>query len=132
LPLFIKLLKVEEVDDHRAEADQIEEIRLQLAKESVSHLDDHYTNEMQKHETIARIKEQLQRSIHATEMVLSEQTKKEDLASVRGLYREIMLELIALRRQGLNRLRFEKKYDDEVIRGMETNLDLEEARLNKQ
>ncbi|MFD2887079.1 Na+/H+ antiporter [Chitinophaga cymbidii] len=132
LPLFIKLLKVEEVDDHRAEADQIEEIRLQLARESVAHLDQHYVQEMQQYETIARIKEQMLRSIRATEMALGEQTRKEDLASVRGLYRDIMLELTALRRRGLNRLRFEKKYDDEVIRDMEHNLDLEEARLNKQ
>jgi CPA1 family monovalent cation:H+ antiporter len=132
LPFFIRLLKVEEVDDHRAEADQIEEIRLQLAKESVAHLDHRYTKEMEQYETIARIKEQLLRSIRATEMALGEQTRKEDLASVRGLYRDIMLELTALRRRGLHRLRYQRKYDDEVIRNMEHNLDLEEARLNKQ
>jgi CPA1 family monovalent cation:H+ antiporter len=86
---------------------------------------------MQQYETISRIKEQLERSINATEKTLNEENKKHALASVRKLYRDIMLELIALRRAGLNEFRLEKKYDDEVIREMEHNLDLEEARLNK-
>jgi len=40
--------------------------------------------------------------------------------------------LIELRRRELHRIGEEKRYDDEVIRDLEYNLDLEEARLNKQ
>lgn len=42
-----------------------------------------------------------------------------------------MLELINLRRNALHLLAEEKRYDEEVLRDMEHNLDLEEARLNK-
>jgi CPA1 family monovalent cation:H+ antiporter len=42
-----------------------------------------------------------------------------------------MLELIDVRRRGLHAIGEEKKYDDEVIRDIEYNLDLEEARLNR-
>lgn len=87
---------------------------------------------MAEYPTIGRIKEQLLRSIEATESTSNEQEKKDQLFSVRMLYRRVMLELVTLRRSGLERFRREKKFDDHVIREMEHNLDLEEARLNKQ
>ncbi|GAA4807061.1 Na+/H+ antiporter [Olivibacter ginsenosidimutans] len=132
LPLFLKVLKVDEIDEYVPERDQVEAIRLQLAKESIHYLDKKYEREMAEYPTIGRIKEQLQRSIEATESTSNEQEKKDQLFSVRMLYRRVMLELVALRRAGLERFRREKKFDDHVIREMEHNLDLEEARLNKQ
>ncbi|MDR6784459.1 Na+/H+ antiporter [Pedobacter africanus] len=131
LPIFLRMLKVEEVDELVPEDEQIEAIRLQLARECVGYLEENYSNEMSQFETIARIKEQLERSIRATERTLLEQSQKEEVTSVRKLYREIMLELIDLRRKGLKRLKATKKYDHEVLRNMEDNLDLEESRLNK-
>lgn len=130
LPIFLKLLKVEETDDHIPFDQQKEAIRLQLAKESVTFLNNKYNQEMKEFETIARIKEQLERSINATEQSLTEQ--REQVASVRKLYGKIMLDLIKLRRKELNKLRSTKQYDDEVIRDLESSLDLEEARLYKQ
>ncbi|WP_316812532.1 Na+/H+ antiporter [Pedobacter heparinus] len=131
LPIFLRLLKVEEIDEHIPEDEQLETIRMQLAKECVSYLNEHYSAEMNQFETIARVKEQLERSIRATERTLIEQSQKEEVTSVRKLYRQIMLELIDLRRKGLKKMKATKKYDHEVLRDMEDNLDLEEARLNK-
>ncbi|MBN9379693.1 MAG: Na+/H+ antiporter [Chitinophagaceae bacterium] len=131
LPLFIRLLKVEEIDEYIPEEEQIEAIRLELAKRCITYLDDNYSYEMDQYETLARIKEQLARSITATESTGHQKEKKQALNTVRSLYRKIMLELVTLRREGLNRFRLEKHYDDEVIRIMENNLDLEEARLNR-
>lgn len=130
LPIFLRLLKVEETDDHVPFEQQKEAIRLQLAKESVTFLNNKYNQEMKEFETIARIKEQLERSINATEQTLTEQ--REQVASVRKLYGKIMLDLITMRRIELNKLRATKQYDDEVIRDLESSLDLEEARLYKQ
>jgi Na+/H+ antiporter len=130
LPLFIRFLKVEEVDDFEPAEEQIEAIRLQLAKESVAYMDQYYSTEMSDYETISRIKEQLLRSIRATEKAAVEDNKAA-LGSVRQLYRDIMLELVEHRRDGLSRLAIEKKFDDDIIRKMEHNLDLEEARLRK-
>ncbi|HVU57960.1 MAG TPA: Na+/H+ antiporter [Puia sp.] len=131
LPLFIRVLKVKEVDEHAPEEDQIDAIRLELAKRCITYLDDNYAYEIDQYETIAAIKEQLSRSITAAESTVHHKEKKQALKTVRALYRKIMLELITLRREGLNRFRLEKNYDDQVIRIMENNLDLEEARLTK-
>lgn len=132
LPFFLRILKVGEIDEYTSVQDQVESIRLQLAKESIKYLDKKYEHEMEEFPTIGRIKEQLQRSIDATESTLNEQEKKDKLISVRMLYRRIMLELVTLRRAGLEQFRKERKFDDHVIREMEHNLDLEEARLSKQ
>jgi len=132
LPLFLKLLKIEEVDDYVPTADQIEAIRLRLAKSSIQYLDKHYDQEMEEYATIGRIKEQLERTIAVTENSTEEQEKKEKLISVRMLYRRIMLELITFRRKELDKLQKEKKYDDHVLRELVHSLDLEESRLNKQ
>lgn len=129
LPLFIHWLKVEEIDEYIPIEDQIEDIRLELAKRSVAYLDANYSYEMEQYETISRIKEQLLRSIQATEQTRHTESDKNAVMTVRALYRNIMLDLIALRRQGLQELRLLKRYDDEVIRILESNLDLEEARL---
>ncbi|ACU05701.1 Na+/H+ antiporter [Pedobacter heparinus] len=131
LPVFLRVLKVEEIDEHIPEDEQLETIRMQLAQECVNYLNQHYSNEMSQFETIARVKEQLERSIRATERTLIAQSQKEEVVSVRRLYRQIMLELIELRRKGLRKMKATKKYDHEVLRDMEDNLDLEEARLNK-
>jgi len=131
LPLFLKWLKIEETEERVPEDEQIESIRLQLARDCVAYLDEKYGREMNQFETIARIKEQLERSIRATEHTLIEQSQKEEVGSVRKLYRKIMLELVTLRRVGLANLKSTKQYDHEVLRDMEDNLDLEEARLNK-
>ncbi len=130
LPLFLKWLNVEEVDDFKPVEEQIEAIRLQLAKESVIYLDENYLDEMEQHETIRRVREQLLRSISATEKA-AKNDGKVALGSVRKLYAQISIELIELRRKGLYKLSKEKKYDDEVIRELEHTLDLEEARFKQ-
>lgn len=131
LPIFLRLLKVEEIDEVVPIEEQTESIRLRLAKQSVAHLDTHYTDEMATYETIARIREQFIRSIQATELALNETDKKNELASVRRLKRKISLELLELRRRSLHEMAQEKRYDDQVIRDLEHSFDLEEARLNK-
>lgn len=131
LPLFIKVLKVEEIDYYVPVEEQIEDIRYKLASKSVSYMDQNYHKEMSQYDTIARIKEQIKRTMYITEHSRAEANSKTQIGSVRTLYTKIMLELINLRRAQLHKLDKENKYDDFVIRDMENNLDLEEARLNK-
>ena len=86
--------------------------------------------EKQEYETIARIKEQLLRSI-----TLSENAKLADnraqLTAVRSLYNKIMLEIVGIRRNGLYKIREEKHYDSSIIKELEYTLDLEESRLKR-
>ena len=131
LPLFIKLLKLKEIDDYRPEVEQLEEIRLRLSKNALNYIDKHYSQELQEYESMAKIKEQIMRNITLSELNLSEQNDEATARSERKLNRKVMQELVKLRRSLLHTIRYEKKYDDSVIRDMEHSLDLEEARLAK-
>jgi CPA1 family monovalent cation:H+ antiporter len=131
LPVILRIMKVSEVDDVRSPEEQIEEIRLQLARQSMSYLHKKYGRQEEDNDGVKRIKEQIERNIALAEQVMADEISKEKLGSDRGLYKKVMLELIDVRRRGLHAIGEEKKYDDEVIRDIEYNLDLEEARLNR-
>ena len=132
LPIFIKFLKVEEIDDYVPDDEQIEDIRYRMALNAVEYLDENYSEEMEEYESISRIKEQLSRSVAATDRSRDQGSESLQVGKSRKLYKNIMLDLIAQRRLYLRKLEDEKKYEDYIIRDIEDNLDLEEARLNKQ
>ncbi|RFS22725.1 Na+/H+ antiporter [Chitinophaga silvatica] len=129
LPLFIKWLKVEEVDPSVPPDEQIAAIRLLLSKQSIEYLDTHYAEEMMKYSNIAGIREQYLLTVTVLENSIQDKTKAPAIKNARKLYKKIMLEILNLRRQSLRTMRAEKKYDDEVFKFLESNLDLEEARL---
>lgn len=131
LPLFIKLLKVKEIDDYIPEEEQIAAIRLQLDKEALQHLQSNYSYEIEHYDAINRVKSNLETSVATAEAILGDNGNNEDIKTAGGLSQKILLELINIRRQGLIAMRIEKKYDDKVLKKLEHNLDLEEARLSK-
>lgn len=128
LPFLIRWVKLEEMDMEVPEKVQIESIRLALAKEAIHYMDKNYAAEMAQYETIARVKEQYQRSIRATEDALDDEAKIR-LSGVRALYTKVALELIQIRRQELEKFRSDKQFDNDIIKQIEHNLDLEESRL---
>lgn len=131
LPWIIKIFKVQEIDDFIPEEEQMAAVRLRLGKESLDYLSSNYAYEIEHYDAIARIRENLQINVATAEASISPGKDNEDIKTVKGLTQKIMLELINIRRQGLISMRLEKKYDDKVLRTLEHNLDLEEARLTK-
>ncbi len=130
LPIFLNVLKVKETNEVLQPEEQIEIIRLRLARKSVAYLESHYSSEVAEHGTVKRIMEQLRRSIIAAERG-KEQERQDYLDSIRDLGKRIVLELLKLRRVELHAIHEENVYDEEVIRDIENDLDLEESRLNK-
>jgi monovalent cation/hydrogen antiporter len=131
LPFFLKWMKIEEVDDEMPPEEQIDEIRLALMKQAVAYLDRRHADNDDKHNIVQHIRDQLARNLELSEQGVATQLSKEELGSSRQLYKKIMLELIDLRRHGLEKISSENKYADEVLKDMTHNLDLEEARLNR-
>jgi CPA1 family monovalent cation:H+ antiporter len=125
-------MKIGEIDEYVPEEVQVEEIRYLVNQYIVAYMEEHYKDAMEKYESVARIKEQYERSIAATEKSRNELSVKEFVGSSRRLNKKIMLDIIEQRRLFLQRLEGEKKYEDYVIRDMEYSLDLEEARLIRQ
>lgn len=130
LPVFLRILKVEEAKENLLPNEQMDAIRLRLARQSATYLESNYSSEMAEYSSIQRIMEQIRRTINAT-AAGKEQDEKDLLDSAQDLNKKILLELLQLRRLGLHSIHEENLYDEEVIRDLENNLDLEESRLNK-
>lgn len=129
LPLIIKKLKFKDDEEEGMPAkEQLETIQLSLAKLSLLYIEGNYAKEIQEIETIKRLRDQYIRSITLTEQAKVDNTK-EALGSIRGLHNKILLELITLKRKNLHNVCSHQKFDDDIIKEIEYNLDLEESRL---
>ena len=128
LPLIIKLLKIKSHDDNAA---QEQTVRLRMAAAVLEYLETRYGNEIAAHETFARVKERYERMIEYASRKLADAEAEESRPEFLTTYRKMLLEIVAVRREEIVRLRREKTFSDELLREKEHELDLEEARLNK-
>lgn len=129
LPLVIKLLKIEEIDDLIPEAEQAARIKLRLMKVSIVHLEEHFKKEIDENELVANLKKRLENSISLTTERLESLECKEMNFDEMHDYNKIYLHIIAAQRKELNRIRKEKVFELEVIQKQEIQLDFDESKL---
>ncbi|GGM89837.1 Na+/H+ antiporter [Dyadobacter beijingensis] len=125
LPIVLRLFQVREVEEDLSVEQQMEMIRLHLARRSVDYMKEHYHSEIRNYGSVKRMMEQLQRTIAFADPA------QDDRDSARALKKKIMIELVAMQRACLHAIDDENKFDEDVIRDAEHNLDLEESRLKK-
>jgi len=130
LPVIIRLLKIK---DDSEENDQQQEmaIRLRLATAALDHMQTEYSHELGSVDAYNRLKERYERMISIANKKLSHDENITAKAAFLPKYRQMLIELVTIRRKELQKLRNEKIYSDELIRNKEWELDLEEARLNE-
>jgi monovalent cation/hydrogen antiporter len=128
LPFVIRWLKLRD-DESETAAEQELEVRLRLASAALTYMQSEHGDELGDVDAFRRLKERYERMIEITNKKL---LKEEDMAVTGGFlprYRRMLLEIVAVRRKALQELRREQKYDAELLRNKEWELDLEEARL---
>ena len=127
LPFFIRAFKLKD-DDERIE-EQEPAVRLRLAVAALDHMQTAYGDELGDIDAFNRLKERYERMIQITNNKL---LKEENVTVTPGFlprYRHMLIEIIAIKRNELNKLRHERTYSEELLRSKEWELDLEEARL---
>lgn len=131
LPLIIKLLKIEEIDDLVPEAEQTANIKLRLMKVSINHLEKHFKDEITENELVANLKKRLENSISlTTERLESLECREMDFDEVRN-YNKVHLNIIDAQRKELAKIRKEKTFELEVIQKQEMQLDFDESKLSQ-
>lgn len=126
---MIRLLKIE-VDEKAAEQTQLLALRVNLAESVLAYLDTNYGEELKKHDTYQRVRDRYDRMIETAKKRLESDEEAADNADAfLPRYRQMLLELVDVRRRELGRFRHTKEYSEELIRDREWELDLEEARL---
>ncbi|SEI71949.1 monovalent cation:H+ antiporter, CPA1 family [Dyadobacter sp. SG02] len=128
LPYLIKWLKIDDEGENLEEENAI--INSRLAAVSLDYMKSNYDGEIQDFEPFRLLKERYEKIIEMADYKLLRSENKESIGHVRK-YRAMLLEIIAVKREEIVKLRSEKVCSDELIRTKENELDLEEARLRK-
>jgi monovalent cation/hydrogen antiporter len=126
----IRLLKIKG-DEEKSETLQALDLRLQLAHAVLGHIDNKYSKEIETNETYKRVRDRYARMIDITQKKLEAQESIDEGQTFLPHYRQMLLELIDVRRRELNHFRRSNAFSEELIREREWELDLEEARLRR-
>jgi len=127
LPYLINWLKV--TDDGGNEEEQEIAVRLRLATASLSHMQSSYGEEVQVIDAFGRLKDRYERMIDNANNRLVEKDSKSSTADFLPKYRTMLVEIVSIKRDELQKLRRERIYSDEILKARERELDFEEARL---
>jgi CPA1 family monovalent cation:H+ antiporter len=125
---LIRILKIE-TNEKETERLQALALRIRLAESVLSYLDTNYPEETQNHDTYKRVRDRFDRMIQITKRNLETDSVNEE-GSFLPHYRQMLIELVHIRRRELNYLRHTGEFSEELIREREWELDLEEARLS--
>ena len=126
---LIRLLKIE-VNEKEAQQLQSMALRIQLAEAVLAYMDTNYVDEIRTHDTYQRVRDRYDRMIETAKKKLeSDEEAADGTDAFLPRYRQMLLELVDVRRKELSRFRRTKEYNEELIRDREWELDLEEARL---
>jgi monovalent cation/hydrogen antiporter len=130
LPWMIRKLDIS--DPEMANEKEYEmAVRLRMAGAALDHMKNNYEVEIHSIDAYNRLKERYERMIDIANKKLMKQEDADSKAHFLPRYRQMLLELVAVRRSELLKLRHEKTYSDELLNHKEWELDLEEARLNE-
>lgn len=127
LPLIIRWLKIEaDTDSNKLDYS----LEVQLARDVIHFMDDHYLNEIANNENFKRVRNRYIQLIddHEQESVIHDIAKRNQTQSS---FYKMSLEIIALKRKALGKFRKEDVYPDAILRNKEFELDLEEARIRR-
>ena len=126
---LIRILNIEEKEKDSAET-QSHLLRIQLAETVLSFIDTNYSQQVSSIETYKRVRDRYERMIEVTKKRLENDDPTEETVNFYlPLYRKMLVEVVDVRRQELNRARASGEFSEELIRERERELDLEEARL---
>ncbi len=125
---LIRILNIE-TEDKESEKNEALALRIRLAESVLSYLDLNYITEIEKHDTYKRVRDRYERMIDITKRKLEQREEDNEDNSFLPQYRQMLIELVHIRRRQLNYYRHNGEYSEEMIREREWELDLEEARL---
>ncbi|RZK12040.1 MAG: Na+/H+ antiporter [Flavobacterium sp.] len=131
LPLIIRLIKIEEIDDLIPEEEQMANIKLRLMKASVLHLEKNFQQEIKENELVANLKKRIESSAALTsERLESLECQTIDFNEVHE-YKRVFLDIIHAQRNELLKMRNEKVFELEIIQKQQMELDFDESKFSQ-
>ncbi|PVD53129.1 Na+/H+ antiporter [Terrimonas sp.] len=125
---IVRWLKIES-NDQESQKVQAVALRIHLAESVLSYIDTNYSEETNTNETYKRVRDRYERMVEVAKRKLEKEEADEAETNFLPKYRQMLIELVHIRRRELNLFRHTGEYSEELIRERERELDLEEARL---
>ncbi|MEI7489733.1 MAG: cation:proton antiporter, partial [Chryseobacterium sp.] len=129
LPLIIKLTKIGEIDDILPSHEQQAAIQIRLDNLAVNRLNEKYESSLKSNSLVENFKNTIENDISVQKGHLSSlemcTNRQNDLKE----YHQIMLDIFALQRKELFKIKREKQFTDDEIRRAESQLDLNELKI---
>lgn len=130
LPFIIKWIKLEEIDHIAREDEQQAGIQLRLDHIALDHVHKRHTGELANNELLSFYKENIKLRMENTQMQLNSVECSEMKTVEVKKYQKVLMEVYALQRKELFKLRKEKFFSDEEIRKAELQVDLNELKIH--
>lgn len=129
LPFIIKLIKLKEIDNIAREDEQQTGIQLRLDHIALDHAHARHSGELQDNELLSFYKENIKNRMQNAQLQLNSVECSEMKLTEVKKYQGVLMEIYALQRKELFKLRKEKFFSDEEIRKAELQVDLNELKI---
>ena len=129
LPWVIKLVGLDKEKPEVSEAEEEARLHQQLLTAAISHLDEQYTDLMKKQPVLQNLYNQLKSDLQFTAHFLDGHGMDEKERQSSLVYNSIYLELLGTQRQRLFQLRDRGQFEDELVRKIQGQLDIEQEKL---
>ena len=129
LKLLIRLLGVKPTDSETQQKNALV-MRVQMAEAVLSYIDTNYGEFVDNNETYKRVRDRYERMIELSKKKIRGEEKEEEGPAFLPHYRQMLVEIVKIRRLLIRQFRYKNEFDEELIREREKELDLEEARLS--
>lgn len=131
LPLVIRLVKYEDPDHQLPELEQESEIKMKLSMTAIQTIENKYAEALISNRLVQDLHLQSTKTYELNEKILSDQAHETEMSKVEE-YHKVYFDIIETQREELHALRKDPRYDHEVIRNLEAQMDLEEEKLRLQ
>lgn len=130
LPIIVKVIKIDELDESVPEEQQEAEIRILLIETALERMELKHKLAMDGNELLSAFKVELQTNlVHSNRRMECLECVEKDHEQLK-VYRTVMKDIYKVQRQALYKLRKEKRYADEAIRKEELQVDISEIKID--
>jgi len=129
LPLIIKWIGIEEIDELASEDQQQAGIKLRLHNVALTIIDTHYPEAAKENELVISLQNDIKNDVWSTSMRIESLECNEMKRHEIVLYHEILAKIYRQQRHELFLMRKEKNYSDSEIRKAEMQLDLDDTKI---
>lgn len=131
LPWVVSKVKPDEFPGRKSDEQQLMEMELKLVSTAVQALNENHPELVKSHALLKYKNEFLKEKVSMLQSIEDEEERSKVMDSIEK-FRDVMWQVTERQREELHHFRRKEEYDDDIIKLLETRLDLEEENISKE